>query len=65
MPNCPKVVIPLAAPESGPARTSAAAEAQVATWIKPVLVAYGDVRQLTMGVSTGVAESGPPFLQFH
>ncbi len=62
--NCPKVVNPLAAPETGPAQTSAAAEARLSGWTKPVLIAYGDVRQLTMGVSTGAAESGPPFLLF-
>lgn len=29
-------------------------------WIKPVLSVYGDVRQLTMGPTPGVGESGGP-----
>lgn len=62
--NCPKVVNPLAAPETGPAQTSAAAGARVSGWTKPVLIAYGDVRQLTMGLSTGPAESAAPGLFF-
>ena len=62
--NCPKVETSPAVPESGSAQTCRVIEAQTSTWMKPALVAYGDVRQLTMGVSTGVAESGPPFLNF-
>jgi hypothetical protein len=29
-------------------------------WTKPVLVVYGDVRQLTMGPTPGIGESGNP-----
>lgn len=63
--TCPKVETPLAEPDSGSAQTCRAGESQVRTWSKPALVSYGDVRQLTMGVSTGAAESGPPFLLFN
>ena len=30
-----------------------------ATWTPPRLVAYGDLRELTMGPTPGVGESGP------
>ncbi len=29
-------------------------------WQKPVLTAFGDVRELTMGPSSGLGESGNP-----
>ena len=55
---CPQVETTPAMPESGPALTSGASEAQVPVWTKPTLLAYGDVRQLTMGVTTLTGESG-------
>ena len=58
--SCPKVETPPAEPESGLAQTSGAAEAQVPVWTKPTLLAYGDVRQLTMGVTTRLARAEPP-----
>ena len=61
--SCPKVETPPAEPDSGPAQTSEAGEARTPTWTKPALVAYGDVRQLTMGPSPDVGESGNPALR--
>lgn len=58
MPSCPKVAIPTAEPDSAPAWTSASSAPQVALWVKPALTVYGDVRQLTMGVSVAPGESG-------
>ncbi len=56
--TCPKAKSPLAEPESGPAQTSEAAGEPSAAWAKPALNCYGDIRQLTMGISPGILESG-------
>ena len=53
---------PPAEPEPRLAQTPEAIEAQVPVWEKPTLLTYGDIRQLTMGATGGVAESGPPML---
>lgn len=58
MPSHPKVATPLAEPDSAPAWTSESSPPQLTPWAKPVLSVYGDVRQLTMGVSPGIGESG-------
>ncbi len=54
----PEVATPTAEPDSAPAWTSASSAPQVALWVKPVLSVYGDVRQLTMGLSLPAGESG-------
>ncbi len=50
--------IPTAVTESGSAMTSEVDAAPATSWTKPALVAFGDIRQLTMGVTPGVLESG-------
>jgi hypothetical protein len=58
MPSYPKVATPTAEPDSAPAWTSASSAPEAAPWTKPLLSVYGDVRQLTMGVTPGAGESG-------
>ena len=58
MPSRPQVGVPHTQPAPGPALTSNASASRAPLWTKPVLSVYGDVRQLTMGLSPGVTESG-------
>lgn len=57
MPSHPKVAVPPAEPDSAPAWTSESSPPQLMPWAKPVLSVYGDVRQLTMGLSLPPGES--------
>ncbi len=58
MPSPPKVAAPNAETNHRPSLTFESPARQKASWTKPALVVYGDVRQLTMGISPGLGESG-------
>lgn len=57
MQNRPQAHDAAVQPDAGPVRVSGPATPG-APWEKPVLSVHGDVRQLTMGVSTPPGESG-------
>jgi hypothetical protein len=60
MPNRQPVEIPADAPTSRSASSADRSSGSRSRWSKPVLTVYGDVRQLTMGLSNPPGESGNP-----
>lgn len=58
MPSPPKVAVHNAETSTAQAVTCETSAPPAAPWRKPRLCVYGDVRQLTMGVSPGLGESG-------
>jgi hypothetical protein len=55
-----KVALAYAQPVPGLAPTSDDLAPPASSWSTPRLTAYGDVRQLTMGVSPGINDSNNP-----
>jgi hypothetical protein len=55
-----KVELSIAPQPSGTVQSFEASAQSPRRWSKPVLLAYGDVRHLTMGASPTTGESGNP-----